>query len=119
LFVQLQLPGYIYGPIESSLVAPEEPPEDGLVKLAMVKVTNFNWCSAEVHLVNFLLRKAKSLQKLLIVSPKVIPPDVPGVQEAELLFLKEALANGKIMLSRFEDPATHPCPYDSAFINSF
>ncbi|CAN6162982.1 unnamed protein product [Urochloa humidicola] len=95
-------------------VAPEEPPEDGLDNLAMVKVTDFNWCCAEVQLVSFLLRKAKSLQKLLIVSPNVTPPDAPGVQEADLLFLKEALANGKIMLRESDDAATQP--YHSAFI---
>jgi hypothetical protein len=108
--LQLQLPGFVM-PKESSQsidAAPEEPPEDGLDNLAMVKVKNFNWQCAEVQLVSFLLRKAKSLQKLLIVSPNVTPPDVPGVQEADLLFLKEALANGKIMLSESDDAAIQP-----------
>jgi hypothetical protein len=98
-------------------MVPEEPPEDGLDNLAMVKVKNFNWRCAEVQLVSFLLRKAKSLRKLLIVSENVSPLDVPGVQEAELLFLKEALANGKIMLSKSDDAAPHP--YHSAFIDNF
>jgi hypothetical protein len=38
----------------------------------------------------------------LIVSPKVTPLDLPGIQKADLLLLKEALANGKIMLSESE-----------------
>ncbi|CAL5049563.1 unnamed protein product [Urochloa decumbens] len=116
LFVQL--PGFVYKSMESSLdVVPEEPPEDGLDNLAMVKVMNFNWCWAEVQLVSFLLRKAKSLQKLLVVSPNVTPPDVPGVQDEDLLFLKEALANGKIMLSESDDAATQPY-HSEVFIES-
>jgi hypothetical protein len=34
------------------------------------------------------------MRKLLIVSPNVTPLDLPDVQEADLLLLKEALANG-------------------------
>ena len=85
----------------------EEPPEDDLYNLLMVKVMNFNWRCSEVQLVSFLLRKASSLRKLLIVSPNVTPPDLPCV-EADLLILKEALANGKIMLSKSDDAATQP-----------
>ncbi|CAN6193407.1 unnamed protein product [Urochloa humidicola] len=107
LFVQL--PEFSNQSIESSIDEVwEEPPVDGLDNLAMVKVMNFNWRCAEVQLVSFLLRKAKSLQKLLIVSPNVTPLDVPGVQEADLLFLKEALANGRMMLSESDDAATRP-----------
>jgi hypothetical protein len=86
----------------------EEPPEDGLDNLVMVKVMNFNWRRTEVQLVSFLLRNASSLRKLLIVSPNVAPLDLPGVQEADLLLFKEALANGKIMLSESDDAATRP-----------
>ncbi|CAN6206883.1 unnamed protein product [Urochloa humidicola] len=109
LFVQL--PEFVYKPMGASQsldVVREEPPEDGLDNLTMVKVMNFNWRCAEVQLVSFLLRKAKSLQKLLIVSPNVTPPDVPGVQDEDLLFLKEALANGNITLSESDDAATRP-----------
>ncbi|CAL5040111.1 unnamed protein product [Urochloa decumbens] len=109
LFVQL--PKFVYKPMESSQtidVAREEPPEDGLDNLMMVKIMNFNWGRAEVQLVSFLLRKARSLHKLLIVSPNVTPPDMPSVDEADLLFLKEALANGKMMLSESDDAATQP-----------
>jgi hypothetical protein len=68
-------------------------PEDGgLIKLRMVKVMNFNWRRFEVQLVSFLLRKATSLHKVLLVSPNVLPLHVPGVQEADLFLLKEALA---------------------------
>jgi len=86
----------------------EEPPEDGLDNLVMVKVTNFNWCPTEVQLVSFLLRKASSLQKLLIVSRSVIPVDLPSAPEADLLLLKEALASGKIVFREFDDGATEP-----------
>jgi len=85
----------------------EEPPEDDLYNLLMVKVMNFNWRCSEVQLVSFLLRKASSLRKLLIVSPNVTPPDLPCV-EADLLILKEALANGKIILSESDDITTQP-----------
>ncbi|CAL5049562.1 unnamed protein product [Urochloa decumbens] len=107
LFVQL--PEFSYQPTEGSIDEVwEEPPVDGLDNLATVKVMNFNWRWAEVQLVSFLLRKAKSLQKLLIVSPNVTPPNAPGVDEADLFYLKEALANGKIMLSDSDDTATQP-----------
>ncbi|CAL5049773.1 unnamed protein product [Urochloa decumbens] len=83
---------------------------DGTIKLDLVRLPGFVYKSMESSLdvVPFLLRKAKSLQKLLIVSPNVTPPDVPGVQDEDLLFLKEALANGKIMLSESDDAATQP-----------
>jgi len=81
---------------------------DGLVKLNMVKVMNFNWRRFEVELVSLLLRKATSLHKLLLVSPNVDPPRVPGVQEADLLLLKEALASGRIIVSESDDPAIQP-----------
>ncbi|KAG2608054.1 uncharacterized protein LOC120668517 [Panicum virgatum] len=108
LFVQF--PSFVYGkPMEGSTdEVTEEPPEDGLDNLLMVKFRNFNWLRAEVQLVSFLLRKANSLDKLLIVSPRVTPLDLPDVQEANLLLVKEALANGKIMLSKSDDAATQP-----------
>lgn len=91
----------------------EEPPEDGLDNLAMVKVTNFSWCCTEVQLVSFLLRKACSLRKLLIVSPNVAPLDLPGVPEAAVLILKEALGSGKIAFREFDDGATEPYHSDA------
>ncbi|XP_066383358.1 F-box protein At2g39490-like [Miscanthus floridulus] len=92
----------------------EEPPEDGLDNLVMVKVMNFNWCPSEVQLVSFLLRKARSLRKLLIVSRNVTPVDLPGTPEADHSLLKEALVNGKIMLIESDSTATQP--YHEALI---
>ena len=100
------------GPIDE---VREEPPQDGFDNLVMIKVMNFNWCSTEVQLLSFLLRKASSLRKLLIVSPNVTPLDMPGVQDADLLLLKEALANGKIMLSESDDATIQPY-HSEAFI---
>lgn len=85
-----------------------ELPGDSLVKLGMVKVINFNWKRFEVQLVSLLLRKATSLNKLLLVSPNVAPLHVPGVQEDALLLLKEALASGRIIVSESDDPAIQP-----------
>ncbi|KAL6603622.1 hypothetical protein ACP70R_043983 [Stipagrostis hirtigluma subsp. patula] len=82
-----------------------EPPEDGLHNLRVVKVMNFNWRRFEAQLVSFLLRKASSLHKLLLVSPNVTPLHVPGVQEADLLLIEEALANGRVILSDSDDAA--------------
>ncbi|WVZ78816.1 hypothetical protein U9M48_026466 [Paspalum notatum var. saurae] len=107
LFVQL--PEISYNTSKSSTEeVTEEPREDGLDNLAMVKVKNFNWRRTEVQLVSFLLRKTSCLRKLSIVSPNAIPLDVPGVQEADLLLIKEALASGKMVLSEMDDAATQP-----------
>jgi hypothetical protein len=100
------------GPIDQ---VREEPPQDGFDNLVMVKVMNFSWRPTEVQLVSFLLRKASSLCKILIVSPNNTPLDLPGVQEADLLLLKEALANGKIVLSEFDDATIQPY-HSEAFI---
>ena len=95
----------------------EEPPEDGLDNLVMVKVMNFNWIPTEVQLVSFLLRKARSLRKLLIVSRNVTPVDLPGTPEADHSLLKEALVNGKITLIESDSTATQP--YHEALIKVF
>ncbi|EER90251.1 FBD-associated F-box protein At5g18780 isoform X1 [Sorghum bicolor] len=114
LFVQL--PAYRLKPTEGSIdQVREEPPEDGLDNLVMIKVMNFNWCPTEVQLVSFLLRKASSLQKLLIVSRNVTPVDSPGASEADLSLLKEALVNGTIMFTESDNAATQP--YHKAYIN--
>ncbi|KAL6873731.1 hypothetical protein ACP4OV_013813 [Aristida adscensionis] len=84
------------------------PPEKGLHNLRTVKVMNFNWHRFEVQLVSFLLRKASSLDKLLLVSPNVTPQHVPGVPEADLLLIEEALAGGHIVLSESDDAAIQP-----------
>ncbi|KAF8658643.1 hypothetical protein HU200_059109 [Digitaria exilis] len=86
----------------------EEPPEDDFDNFFMVKIINFNCRRSEVQLVSFFLRKAGSLCKLLIVSPNVTPPpDLPFV-EADLLLIKEALANGKIILGESDDATAQP-----------
>ncbi|KAL6610063.1 hypothetical protein ACP70R_040032 [Stipagrostis hirtigluma subsp. patula] len=85
-----------------------QPLENGLRNLRMAKVMNFNWRRFEVQLVTLLLRKASSLHKLLLVSPNVTPQHVPGVPDADLLLLKEALACGLIILSECDDAATQP-----------
>ena len=54
------------------------------------------------------MRKARSLQKLLIISPNVTPLDLPGVPEAGVLLLIEPLASGKIVFREFDDGATEP-----------
>ncbi|KAL6603620.1 hypothetical protein ACP70R_043981 [Stipagrostis hirtigluma subsp. patula] len=125
----------------------EEPPQDGLDKLTLVKITGFYWCCSDVELVVFLLKKASSLQKIILdpviiqtflyrirkraltetwtpsrtptwsrrgkveITPLNEPPlNVPGVEAAELLLLKEAVITGKIVLEDREsdDVATQP-----------
>ena len=95
-------------PLEDLFEVGVEPPEDGLGNLRMVKIMNFNWRHFEVQLVSFLLRKAKSLHKLQVVSANAALLNVPGVPEADLLIIKDALANGRMMLSGSDDAAIQP-----------
>jgi hypothetical protein len=104
----LQLPVTINVPLEDTVEVQVALPEDVFVNLRMVKVMNFNWRRFEVQLVSLLLRKATSLHKMLLVSPIVDPLHVPGVQEADLSLLEEALASGRIIVSESDDPATQP-----------
>ncbi|CAN6177049.1 unnamed protein product [Urochloa humidicola] len=108
LFVQLPSASFVAS--EDLLLEEVQvlPPEDVLANLRMVKVMSFNWRRFEVQLVSLLLRKATSLHKVLLVSPNVNPQHVPGVQEANLFLLKEALASGRIIVSKSDDPATQP-----------
>ncbi|XP_037462622.1 uncharacterized protein LOC119334058 [Triticum dicoccoides] len=85
-----------------------EPPPDVLENLKVVKITNFSWNRYELQLVLFLLRKASSLHKLVLITPSLEPLHVPGIQKADLLFLAEAVANGKVILSGSDDAATQP-----------
>uniref|UniRef100_A0ACD5V2G8 Uncharacterized protein n=3 Tax=Avena sativa TaxID=4498 RepID=A0ACD5V2G8_AVESA len=85
-----------------------EPPEDGLENLKVVKIVNFNWNRIELQLVCFLLRKATSLRKLLLVTPSLIPSNAPDIQNADLLFLAEAGVNGKVIFRESDDAATQP-----------
>lgn len=105
----LQLPSIPSGPlVDSSNYVGVEPPEDVLENLKVVKITNFNWNRIEVQLVSFLLRKASSLHKLVLVTPSLVPLDVIGIQKEDLLLVGEAVANGKIILSKLDDAATKP-----------
>ncbi|OQU76920.1 hypothetical protein SORBI_3010G235900 [Sorghum bicolor] len=51
-------------------LAAEEPMMDDFNNLVIVKITNFKWQCNEIELVHFLLRKASSLQKVILVVPK-------------------------------------------------
>ncbi|KAL6641466.1 hypothetical protein ACP70R_019647 [Stipagrostis hirtigluma subsp. patula] len=105
----IQLPYLSYELREGSHgVLHEELPKDGLDRLKIVKVMNFSWRSIEIKLVSFLMSKASSLHKLLLVSPKVAPLDMPGIQEADHLLLREVLTSGKIMLSESDDVTIQP-----------
>ncbi|CAL5040115.1 unnamed protein product [Urochloa decumbens] len=80
LFVQLPATSDV--PLEDLVEEAQVlPPEDVLANLRMVKVMNFNWRRFE---------------------------HVPDVQEADLFLLKEALACGRIIVSKSDDPATQP-----------
>jgi hypothetical protein len=59
--LSLQLPTSYRVPIDASHdEVGEEPPEDGLDNLKIVKIMDFNWRRIEVLLVSFLLRKAST-----------------------------------------------------------
>ncbi|XBI42082.1 hypothetical protein VPH35_126459 [Triticum aestivum] len=85
-----------------------EPPPDVLENLKVVKITIFSWNRYELQLVLFVLRKASSLHKLVLITPSLEPLHVPGIQKADLLFLAEAVANGEVILSGSDDAATQP-----------
>ncbi|XBI13943.1 hypothetical protein VPH35_140602 [Triticum aestivum] len=85
-----------------------EPPPDVLENLKVVKITNFSWNRYELQLVFFLLRKTSSLHKLVLITSSLEPLHVPGIQKADLLFLAQAVANGKVILSGSDDAATPP-----------
>uniref|UniRef100_A0A0E0LEV2 At1g61320/AtMIF1 LRR domain-containing protein n=1 Tax=Oryza punctata TaxID=4537 RepID=A0A0E0LEV2_ORYPU len=71
-------------------VGEEEPPEESLQELAVVKMTNFKCHCNEIELVHFLFRKANFLQRLILVAPN--PIWVYPEPEAGLLHLKKASA---------------------------
>jgi hypothetical protein len=85
-----------------------EPTENGLENLKVVKIVNFNWNHIELQLVCFLLRKATSLDKMILVTPTLVPSNAPGIQKADLLFLAEAGANGKVILRESDDAVAQP-----------
>ena len=85
----------------------EEPPMDGFENLVKVKITNFKWQCNEIELVHFLFRKARSLQKLILVVPKGTNPDRDQSGNAifpdlSLLCLEKAPENVEVqVLSEF------------------
>lgn len=99
-------------------VTEEEPPKGGLENLWLVKMTNFKGHRNEMQLVDFLLRKASSLKKLLLVAPKEdhprgsrkIQPDVlPSFpKKTEILLLERASADVQIVFSEPNDPEIQP-----------
>lgn len=107
LFVQLpSIPSeLLVDPFDYVLV---EPTENGLENLKVVKIVNFNWNHIELQLVCFLLRKATSLDKMILVTPTLVPSNAPGIQKADLLFLAEAGANGKVILRESDDAVAQP-----------
>ena len=107
----MQLPEFEGDPIAASLEVVEEQPEVRLEKLKMVKCVNFNWHRphrTDVQLVSFLLRKATSLQEVLLVSSNINMLDMSSVQEADRLLLTEVRDNDKVILREFDDGATRP-----------
>ncbi|KAL5199740.1 hypothetical protein ABZP36_020943 [Zizania latifolia] len=108
LFVQFPIFGH--EPFQENLLdgVTEVSLEDGLDNLTVVRIMNFNWHPIEVQLVSFLLRKARNIRTLQLVSPSAIPLNVAGIEQEDLSPIREALANGLIILSEFEDGATKP-----------
>ena len=108
----MQLPEFNGDPIAASLdKVVGEPPEVGLEKLKMLKCVNFNWHRTnrtEVQLVRFLLRKASSLQKVLLVSRNIDMLEMYSLQEADRLLFAEVRENDKVILSTSDDGATQP-----------
>ncbi|KAF0904629.1 hypothetical protein E2562_036005 [Oryza meyeriana var. granulata] len=90
----------------------EEVPEDGLGKLRVVRIMNFNRTRIEIQLVSFLLRKARDINTLQLVSPSpnTIPLGALGVEQEDIRpIIQEALANGVIKYSKSDDGTTQPC----------
>ncbi|XBI42084.1 hypothetical protein VPH35_126460 [Triticum aestivum] len=58
-----------------------EPPPDVLENLKVVKIMNFSWNRFELQLVCFLLTKASSLRKLLLINASLVPLHVPSVHK--------------------------------------
>ncbi|KQK18520.1 hypothetical protein BRADI_1g43040v3 [Brachypodium distachyon] len=101
LFVQLPTEKSNMPVVDAHNDVIEEPPEDVLENLKVVKIMNFSCDLIAVQLVLFFLRKANSLRELLLVAPNINQlnvSDIPDIQQADRLLLNEALANGKLVL---------------------
>ncbi|XBI04848.1 hypothetical protein VPH35_133083 [Triticum aestivum] len=85
-----------------------QPPPDVMENLEIVKIMNFSWNHFELQLFDFV----ENLYALhygtegVLITPSLEPLHVPGIQKADLLFLAEAVANGKVSLSGSDDAAT-------------
>ncbi|KQK18523.1 hypothetical protein BRADI_1g43060v3 [Brachypodium distachyon] len=113
LFVQLPTEKSYMPVVDANNGVIEEPPEDVLENLKVVKIMNFSCDLIAVQLVLFFLRKANSLRELLLVAPNINQlnvSDIPDIQQADRLLLNEALANGKLVL---KPDNTTPCPLHS------
>lgn len=101
--------------------------ENDLKNLVLIKMVNFHGNQNEMKLVSSMLRKATSLNKLLLVAAKrprpnetllvapkrheheeiqKIPLDELHSLETELLLLEKASENVQIILRDSDDPAT-------------
>ncbi|XP_062218253.1 F-box/LRR-repeat protein At3g26922-like [Phragmites australis] len=98
-------------------VAEEEPPKGGLENILLVKMTNFNGHRNEMHLVEFLLRKASCLKKLLLIAPKEDHPQglrkiqsdvLPNFLKTQILHLERASDNAQIIFSEPDGPRIEP-----------
>ncbi|KAJ1277979.1 hypothetical protein BS78_04G044700 [Paspalum vaginatum] len=95
----------------------EEPPIGGLENLWLAKMTNFKGHRNEMRLVEFLLRKSSSLEKLFLIPPKEDHPQglrkiqsevPPNFLKTEILHLERASANTQIIFSEPDCPPFQP-----------
>ncbi|WVZ77806.1 hypothetical protein U9M48_025628 [Paspalum notatum var. saurae] len=95
----------------------EEPPNGGLENLSLAKMTNFKGYRNEKRLVEFLLRKSSSLEKLFLIPPKEDHPQglrkiqsevLPNYLKTEILHLERASANAQIIFSEPDGPPFQP-----------
>uniref|UniRef100_A0A0D9WTD8 At1g61320/AtMIF1 LRR domain-containing protein n=1 Tax=Leersia perrieri TaxID=77586 RepID=A0A0D9WTD8_9ORYZ len=86
----------------------EEMPEGRLDNLQVVRIMKFTGSQIEMQLVSFLLRKARFIRTLQLVSPSpnTIPLDALGSEGQDI---QRALDNGVIKFGESDDDATRPC----------
>uniref|UniRef100_A0A0E0JVU6 F-box domain-containing protein n=1 Tax=Oryza punctata TaxID=4537 RepID=A0A0E0JVU6_ORYPU len=117
LFVQLPTNTYDSFTTNYLEVAEEEPPEGGLEKLSLVKMTNFKGYRNELRLVDFLLRKASCLNKLFLIAPKEVHPQglrkvhteaLPHFLKTDVLHLERASAIAQIIFDESVSPQIQP-----------
>ncbi|KAG8069804.1 hypothetical protein GUJ93_ZPchr0006g46095 [Zizania palustris] len=114
----LQLPTNTYDSFTTNYleVAEEEPPEGGLDNLRLVKMTNFKGYRNEMRLVDFVLRKASSLNKLVLIDPKEVHPQglrkhsetLPHFLKTDLLLVERASPSAQIIFDESVSPQIQP-----------